>query len=37
MATAGLTNTLVGVAAALTGPLAYGLWRATPETGRVKA
>ncbi|HET7876776.1 MAG TPA: APC family permease [Methylomirabilota bacterium] len=27
MATAGWTNTLVGVAAALTGPLAYGLWR----------
>ncbi len=36
MATAGLTNTLVGLAAALTGPLVYGLWRSTPETERAK-
>jgi hypothetical protein len=30
MATAGWTNTAVGVAAALTGPLAYRLWREPP-------
>jgi hypothetical protein len=30
MATAGWTNTVVGTAAALTGPLAYRLWR-TPR------
>jgi amino acid transporter len=37
MATAGWTNTVVGTAAALTGPLAYRLWRASgraPELTR---
>ncbi len=37
MATAGFMNTLVGLAAALTGPLAYGLWRARPGTERAEA
>jgi hypothetical protein len=31
MATAGWANTTVGVLAALTGPLAYWLWRAPPR------